>query len=250
MGAPSDQFLRLLCGGPFKSVSSHTTWGAPSGQFLRLLYGGPPQVSFFAYYMGAPLRSGSSLTIGGTPQVSFFAYYMGGPSNSVSSLTIWGPLRSISSLTIWGPPRISFFAYYMGPPQIYFFAYLVGAPSDKFFTYYMGAPSGQFLCLLYGVPLIFFKKIRVKLSLGGGGPHICEFPGGGQVPPLAPPPAGAHAHTCSALLIAIDNINTVWEIGLLHTRRVMIVSSPTIPTHDIDSQTVVIYLPDEFINST
>ena len=39
MGAPSDQFLRLL-------------YGVPSDQFLCILFGGPSQIIFFSYYMG------------------------------------------------------------------------------------------------------------------------------------------------------------------------------------------------------
>ena len=67
---PSDHFLLIQYGGPSQisfyacykggggtsDFSFFTKYmGAPSDQFLRLLYGAP-QASFFAYYMG-PLRS-------------------------------------------------------------------------------------------------------------------------------------------------------------------------------------------------
>ena len=153
MGAPSDQFLRIKYGGPFRSVSLfimeaslclffilyggpqlislHTILGppdhflrlqlltiwSPSDQFLLIQYGGPSQISFIVYYMRPPLRSVSLHAIGGPPQILFF------------------------SQNVWGPSQISFSAYYMGPPQV------------SFFAYYMGAPSGQFLRLLYGGPL-------------------------------------------------------------------------------------------------
>ena len=75
MGAPSDQFLRLLYMGPLRLVS--------------LLTMGPPQISFCEYFLGVPLGSVFSLTIyGGPPQVSFFAYCMGAPLRSFSSHTI------------------------------------------------------------------------------------------------------------------------------------------------------------------
>ena len=54
MGAPSDQFLRILYGGPLRPVSSHTIWGPPSDQFLRLLNGGPFG-QFLHLLNGAPL---------------------------------------------------------------------------------------------------------------------------------------------------------------------------------------------------
>ena len=78
-------------GGDTSDFSFFTKYmGAPSDQFLRLLYGAP-QASFFAYYMG-PLRS-------------VFVHTFWGPlsARSFFSLTIWGPLRSVSSHTIWGP---------------------------------------------------------------------------------------------------------------------------------------------------
>ena len=93
MGAPSDQFICLLCGGHFRSVSSHIIWGG----------GGGPQVSFFAYY------------IGGSPQINFFAYYRG-PPRSVSLLLYGAPLGQFLRL-LYGPPQVSFFAYYMGAPS-------------------------------------------------------------------------------------------------------------------------------------
>ena len=129
--APSSQFLRLLYGGLFRPVSSHTMWG-------------PPRSVFFAYYMGASLRSVSLLIIYGAPSDQLLRTLYGGPSDqflrllcggpldiyiykllrklygaplrSVSSLTIRGSLRSVSLHTIWGPPHIYFFAYYMGAP--------------------------------------------------------------------------------------------------------------------------------------
>ena len=93
MWAPLDKSLRILYGGPLRSVSSLTIEG-------------PPQISFFATIWG-PLRSVSSHTIWGPPQTCFFAYYM-------------------------GPPQISFFAYYMGPPSGQFLRLLWGPPSGQF----------------------------------------------------------------------------------------------------------------------
>ena len=154
----SDQRYRLLCGAP-RLFSSHTTYmGAPSNLFLRILYGGP-------------LRSVSLLTVWGPPSASQFFCLLCGPGHprSVSSHTIWGPpshqflcllyrgsIRSVFSLTIRAPPQVSFFAYYMGHPQISFFAHTIwGSSQTCFFAYYMEAPSdqSQFLRLLYGGPL-------------------------------------------------------------------------------------------------
>ena len=90
MGAPSDQFLRLLYGPRVTTglVYLLTIYGVPSYQFLCILFGGPSQISFLSYYKG-PL------------QISFFAYYMGGPSDQFLRLLYGGPLRSVSSLIIW-----------------------------------------------------------------------------------------------------------------------------------------------------
>ena len=73
--------------------------GAPSDQILYILYGGPPQVCFFAYYRGlldqflrilhgGPLRSISSLTIARGPLDQFLCILYRGPLRSISSLTI------------------------------------------------------------------------------------------------------------------------------------------------------------------
>ena len=78
VGAPLDKFLRLLYGPPLRSVSLLTIWAPPPNQFLSLLcgglfrsvsshnilYRGPPHASFFAYLSSV-----------------FFAYYMGAPSD-------------------------------------------------------------------------------------------------------------------------------------------------------------------------
>ena len=88
MGAPLRSLsLFTICPPPLRSVSLHAIrgppqilvfftkyMGAPSDQFLRLLYGAP-QVSFLAYDMGPP-------------QISFCAYFLGAPLRSVFSLTI------------------------------------------------------------------------------------------------------------------------------------------------------------------
>ena len=143
---PSDKFLCFLCGGLFRSVSSHTIWGASSGQFLRVLYVeapldnflrllyGAPSGQFLRLLYGAPLRSISLLPMWGPLQISFFVYYIG------------GPLRSLS-LPIGGP-QFSFFAYYMGPPSDQFFCFLCGGlfRSVSSHTIY-SAPSGHFLRL-------------------------------------------------------------------------------------------------------
>ena len=52
-GVPSDQFLWLLCGGPFRSGSSHTIW-APLMSVSSFTIWSPPQINFFADYVGAP----------------------------------------------------------------------------------------------------------------------------------------------------------------------------------------------------
>ena len=116
MGAISDQFLRILYGGPLRRVSSHC---------------------FFAYYMWAS----SDLFVSLIPW---------GPFRSVYLLLYGGPLRSVSSHTIWGPLQISFFTYHIGPPQTCFFAYYMGAPRTCFFAYYMRARSDSSFRLLYG----------------------------------------------------------------------------------------------------
>ena len=73
--------------------------GAPSDQFLRLLYGAP-QVSFFAYYMGSPQISFCAYFLGAPLRSVFFSYHMGPPRISFFTCYIGGPLRSVSSLVI------------------------------------------------------------------------------------------------------------------------------------------------------
>ena len=107
---------------------------------------------------------------------NFLCILYGGPLRSVSLLTSYrGPLRSVSSQTIWGPSQTCLFAYYN-----------MGAPSDQFFRLLYGASPRSVSSLTIWGSLDFFHFLRAKLSLGG--PHIFEFPGWGQVPPLAPPP--------------------------------------------------------------
>ena len=104
MGAPSDQFLRLLYG-PLRLVSLLTIWG-PSDQFLCILFGGPLSArSFFSLTIWGTSdqflrilyedpRSDQFLRLlyaWGPSEISLFAYYMRAPLRSVSSLTIWGP---------------------------------------------------------------------------------------------------------------------------------------------------------------
>ena len=125
MGAPSDQFLRIEYGGPFRSVFFsliieaslclfffNTIW---SDHFFAYFIGAPDH--FFVYYIGPP-------------QIRFFPYSMGAPLRSFFFLTIWGPLRSVSSYTIWGggAHQISFFAYYMEAPRDHFFRLLYEGP--------------------------------------------------------------------------------------------------------------------------
>ena len=89
----------------------------------------------------------------GAPQINFFSNYIGPPPPDLFRLILYvGPLRSVSSLVIRGPPRL--------------------------------VSSLTIWC-----PVDFFHFFRVKLSLGG--PQMFEFPGGGQLPPLAPPPLWA-----------------------------------------------------------
>ena len=167
--------------------------GTPSGQFLRLLYGGP-------------LRSISLLTMWGTPKVNFFAYYMGARSGQFLRL-LYGAPPIIFPHIIWGPPQISFFAYYIGAPQACFFAYYMGTPRDEFlcllhhvrslrFTIY-GSPLILFICYFF-----------YALNYPWGGPHIFEFPGGGggggvASTPSCPPPWG---HPC--ILVIMNFIGT------------------------------------------
>ena len=134
MGAPSDQFLRLL-------------WRPLYVCFFFILYGGPSD-HFFAYYIGAP-RSLSSLTIW-VPSDQFLHKIYGGPLRSVSPLPIWGPLRLVSLLTIWGPLRSVAVHTFWGPLSDQFFLLLYGAPSDQFLRIVYGGLSDQFLRLLYG----------------------------------------------------------------------------------------------------
>ena len=79
--------------------------GVPSDQFLRLLYGGPPQVSFYAYYMGGPLRSVYSLTMWGPPG-QFLRLLYGAP------LIFFHFLRV--KLSLGGP----YFFYFQGEGQV------------------------------------------------------------------------------------------------------------------------------------
>ena len=102
IGAPSDQFLRLLYGAPQVSFFAYYMgspqisfcayfWGPLSDQFFLLLYGAPSDQFLRILYGGGALRSVSSPAIWGSPEISFFARYMRAPLRSVSSLTIWGP---------------------------------------------------------------------------------------------------------------------------------------------------------------
>ena len=155
MGAPSDQFLRIEYGGPFRSVSSlimeaslclffsyymggrpqiislHTILEPPD-HFLRLLYGAP-QITFFSYNMGTL-----------SDQFHCLLYEPPPPSDQFLCM-LYGNIRQIHDLpeklkgwerwerwdfffflqNIWGPPQIGFSAYYMGPPQVSFFAYYI-----------------------------------------------------------------------------------------------------------------------------
>ena len=108
-----------ICGGPLRFVFSPTVWAhppvsffayymppPPPDQFLCLLCGGPfRSVSLHIYYIGGPLRSVSSLTIGG-------------PLSSVSShnTSIWGPPQINFFAYYMGAPWINFFDFYMGAP--------------------------------------------------------------------------------------------------------------------------------------
>ena len=90
-GVPSDQLiLCILFRGPSQISFFSCYMGLLSDQFFLLLYG-PPSDQFLRILYGGPLRSVSSPTIWGSPEISFFAYYMRAPLRSVSSLTIWGP---------------------------------------------------------------------------------------------------------------------------------------------------------------
>ena len=160
MGAPSNQFLRLLWRPP--SVCFFCIlYRSPSDQFLCILYWGP-QLTFFASYMG-PLRSASvsSLTIWGLTRISFFAYYMGAHSDQFLRLLYGGPHRSVSSLPICSPPPPP-----PPAPNMSVSSLTIRGPLDYFFIFY-------------------------ALNYSWGGPIFLNFQGW-QVPPLAPPPAGAH----------------------------------------------------------
>ena len=69
-GPPQISFFACHIGGHLRFYFFFTKYmGAPSDQFLRLLYGAP-QVSFFSYYMGPR-------------QISFTAYFLGASLRSV-----------------------------------------------------------------------------------------------------------------------------------------------------------------------
>ena len=110
MGAPSDQFHRIVYGGLLLSVS-------------LLTIGGTPQVNFFVYYK----------CVYGAPSGQFLRLLCGGPLRSVSSLTIRGPLRSVSSHTIWGLPQTCFCILY-GTPSDQFLRFVYRAPRQFFYT--------------------------------------------------------------------------------------------------------------------
>ena len=161
MGPPSGQLLRLLYGGPLRSVSSLTIkdplrsissltmWGPLRQISSHTIWPGPPQFSFFAYYRGPP-------------QISFFACHMGAPSDQFLRILYGGPLRPVSSHTIWGPP------------------------SDQFLRLLNGGPFGQFLLhLLYGAPLNFFLKFYA-LNYSWGAPIFLNFQGGASAPSCPP----------------------------------------------------------------
>ena len=76
MGAPSDQLLRLLYGGPLQVSFLAYYMGAPSDQFIRLLYGGPPQISLFAYYMGTWGPPGQFLRLLYEAPLMFFFHFL------------------------------------------------------------------------------------------------------------------------------------------------------------------------------
>ena len=152
MGAPSDQFLRLIWRPPYACFFLQYYIGPHSDQFLCLLYdppplrlvslhaiGGPPQISCFTKYMGAPSDQFFRLLYGAhSPQVSFFAYYIGPPQISFCAYCLEVPLRSVFSLTIWGP-------------------------SDQFFL--DEAPSDQFLHILYGGLLRSISSLTIWAPL-------------------------------------------------------------------------------------
>ena len=74
MGAPSNQFLCLLdIGGPLKSVSSHTIRGSPQTCFFAY-YMGAPSDQFLRVLHGGPHRSISSFTIWGV--LDFFFSFL------------------------------------------------------------------------------------------------------------------------------------------------------------------------------
>ena len=73
--------------------------GAPSDQFYRLLYMGAPLISFFTYYMGPPQISFCVYYMG-TPQINSFAYYMGAISDQFLHILFGGPFKSVSLHTI------------------------------------------------------------------------------------------------------------------------------------------------------
>ena len=101
MGAPSGQFLRLLAiGGPLRAVSSQLYRG-PADKFLRILYGGPHRsvslltiwgpLTFFIFYAlnypwGAPMFFNFQ---GGGGQMPPFA-----PSAGAHAYTPGPPVRS------------------------------------------------------------------------------------------------------------------------------------------------------------
>ena len=107
MGAPLRSVsLFTICPSPPHQISFYACYrgattdfsfftkymGAPSDQFLRLLYGAP-QVSFFAYYMGSPQISFCAYFLGAPLRSVFFSYYMGPPADQFLRILYGGPLR-------------------------------------------------------------------------------------------------------------------------------------------------------------
>ena len=114
MGAPLDQFLRLLWRPPY--VCFFNTISGPKISFFAY-YMRATQISFFSYNMGAPFRSVSLLTICPLPLDQFLNLIYGPPIRLVSTLTIWGPSDRFLCIEFGGSSQISVFFYYMEPPQ-------------------------------------------------------------------------------------------------------------------------------------
>ena len=145
-GAPSDQFLRLLYGGPLRSVSSLTMWRAP-------------QVSFFAYYRGSLQIRNNQYHNYNTRQSRSLHSSVGRGEAICRSFSFHG-VNMWNYLSKHIPTNVSYNrfnkltkSYLLNNNIIYrlfsMFVYCsIVTPSDQFLRLLYGGPPGPFLRLL------------------------------------------------------------------------------------------------------